>query len=162
MEREIPKKNYIFLILICTFSIVLALYIMKWHSLYMDNNLELPILSNYVSENLKYDEFENFIQERGKRIIYLGASNDEECREFEKEFRSIIIKYNLKEELTYLDLKENKDEYLQKFNTKYLTTLTLPSLVVMEDANVLDKLELKDINMEIVVSFLESHGVISD
>ena len=38
----------------------------------------------------------------------------------------------------------------------------LSSKVLEKELTVVDKLELKDINMEIVVSFLESHGVISD
>jgi len=163
--REIPKKNYFIFILMVVISLIISFYLLQWHQFYMDSNLSVPILKDYMKETLHYNELSVFLEENNTRMVYVGISDDESCRNFEKLFRSEIEKYHLQNRLIYLNMSTANSKERMKFQSDYLQDNTLfhyPSFIFFENQQVKDFFPLTQQNLKEGLSFLERYGVIND
>lgn len=103
MKEQTKKK--ILLIILCTLTL-LVLYVAirlnsnRKHSLLLNSNIK-----GYLSE-IKYEEIESHIKENPDVIIYVSNSSQNESIKFEKTFKDVIKKYNLENEIIYININE--------------------------------------------------------
>ena len=157
-------KNYIILIVIFGCCIFFTLYFCKWYDVYKEYEREIPVIRGSLSEITK-DDLEHYIADNSNVIIYMCTAVDDECRNFEKEFKKYIVKNEITDEVVYLNLTGvDQDEFLKEFNDTYHYKIKLngkyPAFVAFEDGkidSILQGRKNKKITISKVNDFLEIH-----
>lgn len=160
MEKKIPKKNYVIVILISVFTILLTFFLMNKYN----NNKSVESIT-FVSE-IKENELNNYVTERQEVIIYMSSSNNENIKELEEDLEKYTKKKNLKDEYVYLDLSKVDSNFYNEFYINYLNEsysgkfkIEEPSIVIIRNG----KLEsyLNNINsINQIKLFFEKNGVL--
>lgn len=140
--REIPKKNYIYLLLILLGTILLLIYIYKWYDTYNKNELNTSIMNEYLTV-INYNELDNYIIENKDAVIYVSILGDEKINRFERKFKNAILDNNLKNEILYLDLT---NENINLITKKLQIDENFPHLVVYTNGIITDTYNIKDNN----------------
>lgn len=103
MKEQTKKK--ILLIIICAVTLMILFIALK-----LNENRKMDILSksnikDYLTE-IKYEEISTHVIEQPNTIIYVSNSSDKNSTSFEKMFKLVIKKYNLENEIIYININE--------------------------------------------------------
>ncbi len=168
--NKIAMKNYIIYAAIVIVTIVLLLYFRTWYRTYKTHLLTIPVINGYLSE-VKYEELDNYILENPDFTLYMCTTDEDKCRDFEKDFKKTVKKYNLKDQMIYLNL----NDYVKNNNKTLLDTKmgvskvmkqetffsSYPSISIFKDKELYDILIINGgVDMDDVIQFLEEHEVI--
>lgn len=162
----LTKKDFI-LIIILAITILLVDYSLKWYHVYKEHNLSTPVISQYISE-VEGTEFENYIAENSNTFVYMGIVDNQKCRTFENRFKKILTKYDLRDEVVYLnakgiDLNMFSNEYISNELRKENTLISeTPAIVVYNNSKVVDFVDYKNSDMKekSIVKFFRKYGLI--
>lgn len=165
-KREVPVKNYIFLGIIILVSVLLIFYFYLWYLTYEESKLNNQIMDRYL-QVINYNELEDYITENKDAYVYVSILENQEIRNFEKEFKTTIIDNSLKKEILYLDLTEiyNNKSKLKELEKKYTkdgkNISDVPCIMVFEDGKLTKIYDIKEkkYNTELVEDFLEEEGL---
>lgn len=133
-------KNYFILIGLFLLGVCITLYLCKCYSVYSEYKKEVPVIRDSLLE-ITYDDLEHYIMENPSTVIYMCTASDDVCRGFEKDFKKLVEKKELKDTIVYLNLSNlDQDDFVNSFNSKYnyknkLTT-NYPALVIFDEGNV--------------------------
>ena len=97
--RKIPRKNYIYVLVLSFFTIALTFYL---STLYNNNKMSENKMS-FVSE-IKENELKNYLEETHEAIIYMSESKNKNNYNLEQELEKYTKAYNLEDKYVYLDL----------------------------------------------------------
>ena len=139
-EKKKNLKNYFILILIFALGIGITLYLSKLYHVYDEYQKQTPVIRGVISE-ITNEELDHYLLENPTIVIYMCTSSDMLCRNFEKDFKRLIEKENLQEEIVYLNLSDvNQEEFVEKFNEKYAyrnkLTSKYPAIVLFEEGKI--------------------------
>ena len=132
------KKNYIYLLILVTCTIVLTLFL---SSLYKNKVSE----TSYFYEKLNKitaTEFEEYIIENPDTIIYIADKNNLKYNKFEKKLFNNFEKLGLLENVIYLEKKEITKTLKQIFKEKHsyeYNEKELPIIIVVVDGNLIQR-----------------------
>ena len=140
--REIPKKNYIYLLLILLGTILLLIYIYKWYDTYNESELNTSIMNEYLTV-INYNELDNYIIDNKDAVIYVSILGNEKINRFERKFKNAILDNNLKNEILYLDLT---NENIYSVTKKLQIDENFPHLVVYTNGIITDTYNIKENN----------------
>ena len=152
MKEETKRK--ILLAVICIVTLVVLVVALKLNDNRKEDELSTSKISNYLTE-INYNEISTHVIEQPSAIIYVSNSSEEETKKFDEIFIPIIKKYNLGNEIIYININE--------------TTLAdpiyqyAPELVFYKNGEVSDVINvstLKDKND--VIKLLKERSVIND
>lgn len=152
--RKIPVKNYVVAVIIMIITI-LATFIAA--SIYLDsvdvNNKEYL---NSLSE-IKMDEVDNYIIEAHDIIIYVTDSKSTN-KLVDREFEKIINRYNLNQDVVYLNLNELDESIYNAFALKYNIngTLNSNSLLIFKDGMLAKIINLNEKNVKLTHKYINS------
>lgn len=155
-------KNYLILIAIFCCCIFLTLYFCKWYEVYQEYEREIPVIRGSLVE-INPEDLEHYVADTPSTIIYLCTANDDECRNFEKDFKKFITKNDITDEIVYLNLTNvDNSQFISEFNQKYQYKMKLngkyPAFVVFQDgeiSSVLQGSKNKKITISKVQNFIE-------
>ena len=100
MEKKIPLKNYIILVVIFIVFVLLVFYMRDWYNTTRAYyNANSPVLE--VSTEMNQEELSNFAQENPDFILYVSSGYTDSIKAFEREFRDYIVDHSLK--VVYID-----------------------------------------------------------
>ena len=140
--REIPKKNYVILLVIIILTILLTIYLGNWYKATQYMNIDENILAERLPE-VKLAEIDTFLQENPNIIIYIASSTNQENKVFEKKLYDYIVKNNLTNSFVYLnknDVLEQQIIDLQKKygseNIKNINMTFIPNFYVVQDGKI--------------------------
>lgn len=167
-KEKIPMMNYVKLAIILLVTVFVIFLLRNWYISGRNYELNIPIIRDTLISEVNTDEVYNYVRENENAILYIGVVDDEECRNFEREFNNVILDRKLEDTITYLNITKssNKRKFIQEFNKFYDTNLLgYPSLVIFEEGEVKATLTVKtgkslDINK--AVNFLDSNDVVSE
>lgn len=130
-------KNYVLLGLLFLGCVILTLYICKCYEVYDNHQKQTPVIRDTLFE-ITEKELSPYIAENPTTIIYMCTSANEKCRNYEKDFKKLIEKYELQDEFVYLNLTGvDKDKFISDFNDEYnykvKLTKNYPAIVLFED-----------------------------
>lgn len=96
-------KKLTLLVVICVVTLAILFIALK-----LNENRKIDVLSasdikEYLTE-IKYEEISTHVVEQPGVVIYVSNSSDVESREFEKKFKNVIKKYNLENEIIYINI----------------------------------------------------------
>ncbi len=159
-------KNYFILVLIFVLGIGITLYLSKLYHVYDDYQKETPVIRGVISE-ITNEELEHYLMENPTTVLYMCTSSDTECRSFERDFKKLIEKDDLQEEIIYLNLSDvSREEFVDSFNEKYeyrndLTT-DYPAIVLFEEGKIRKILQGKELTIKKLEQFIEANDIGED
>lgn len=152
-EKKIPSKNYIKLLIICLLTLGAAILLRSWYISHLEYEKTIPVIDGIISE-IKYNEFDTYITENLDAVIYIGASEDINCREVEAKFKNYIITNELREEIIYLNISDsdNRKSVISEINANYvdnqsrITIGSYPALIIFKNGKIYDAVSKQGYN----------------
>lgn len=159
-KKEIPLKNYIYLVLIVFLTLGILYYLYLWSIEYRKEVKNESIISNYL-QVINYNEIKNYIVENDNVCLYISSKNVN-LKEFEKDLKNMIEKYDLKRKILYLDITDNISG--EKYNIGDTNLTGVPKFIYLVDGELSSSYDInysnyKTVNIE---NYLRSIGVIED
>lgn len=125
--RQIPKKNYIYALLILVITVPLTFLLINT---FKNNKEDYKIKIIEIKEN----ELNNYLTETTETVIYYSSN---EFEELNKQVDKYVSKSEFKENTVYLDsslVSENFEKtFIQKYNAK---NMKQPCLLLIENGKV--------------------------
>lgn len=147
-------KKIILLITICALTICILVFSLKLNEKRLDELSSKSKISKYLTE-IKYLELETYIIEEPNSIIYVSNSGDEKSSLFEDKFKKVIKKYNLENEIIYINI--NKVNIVDPFYQ------SAPQMIFYKNGVVSDMVDCTTLKTEKdIINVLEERGVIND
>lgn len=159
-KREIPLKNYVYLVLIVFLTLGILYYLYLWSIEYRKEVTSDSVISSSL-QLINYNEVEEYIVENDNVCLYISNKNIE-LKDFEKSLKHLIEKYNLERKILYLDITNNisNDEY--NIGDTYLTGV--PKFIYFIDGKLVSSYDIDYNNYKIanIENYLRSIGVIEN
>ncbi len=140
--REIPKKNYVILLVIIILTILLTIYLGNWYKATQYMNIDENILAERLPE-VKLAEIDTFLQENPNIIIYIASSTNQENKVFEKKLYDYIVKNNLTNSFVYLNKNDVLEQQIIDLQKKYgsediknINMTFIPNFYVVQDGKI--------------------------
>ena len=158
--REVPLKNYLYLLLILIVSTLFLIYIYAWYETYNESKLYTGIMNNYLTV-INYNELDNYIIENKDAIIYVSVLGNEDINKFEEKFKNNISENNLKNTILYLNLTS---EDIERATKELQIDANFPYLVVYTNGQITDTYSIKENNYSTkkIIKYLNRIGAIEN
>ena len=140
--REIPKKNYIIMLIIAVSVVLLTLISCD---IYNTKYRKTSILTSYLSE-IKMKDLDTYLMEKPNSIIYISnksATNTEQ----ELKLKDKLIELNITDYIVYLNIDKTN---IKKFNKKFKSNIKideLPIIVIIEDNKITKEYSIDSIDL---------------
>lgn len=115
--KKIPSKNYGILAIIILATVFLTFYVRGWYITSSEVNADTSVLKDAVRE-INKDEIGNYTIESQKFILYVSFSNDE-VKNFERKFKRIIKKYDISDDVIYLNADQTGDSFFDYLRVNF-------------------------------------------
>ena len=154
LKMKEKTKNIILLVVICVFTLALLFVALR-----LNNNIKKDALSSsdikkYLTE-IKYEEISTHVIEQPSTVIYVSNSSDDKSRKFEKEFKKVVKKYNLENEIIYININD-----VTIVDPVYQYA---PELVFYKDGEISDIIDCTILkNSKDIIKELVQRGIIND
>lgn len=147
-------KKIILLIAICLVTLMVLFIALK-----LNENMKQELLSTWGMKNelteIKCEGIATHVVEQPNTIIYVSNSSDDSLYTFEKEFKTVIKKYNLENEIIYININDSVivDPIYQN----------APELVFYKDGQISDMIDCTTLkSSDEIINVLKERSVISD
>lgn len=151
--KEKTKKT-ILLIAICLVTLMVLFIALKLNENRKQDLLSTSGMKGYLTE-IRYEEIATHVVEQPNTIIYVSNSSDDSLYTFEKEFKTVIKKYNLENEIIYININDSVivDPIYQN----------APELVFYKDGQISDMIDCTTLkSSDEIINVLKERSVISD
>ena len=161
-ERFIPMKNYLIAIGLVIAAVLLTIYGFAWYNVLKENRVSQSYLVKekvISSEIQSLDEVEAiFAEVPDEYFIYISYTGSEEIYNMEKELTKVINKYELNDQIYYLNVTTIKDKegYIDDINKSLnldQKVKQVPTIIYVKEGKVVDIIERKDNNIMNVGDF---------
>lgn len=147
-------KKMILLIAICVVTIGILVVALKLNYNREENLLSESKIKDYLTE-IKYDEISNHVIEQPSSIIYVSNSSEDDTKNFEKIFIPVVKKYNLENEIIYINI--NGITVVDPFYQ------SAPELVFYTNGEVSDVIDVSTLKTkDDIIKVLKERSVIND
>lgn len=119
--KKIPKKNYLFLLIVIIITVALVFYVRGWYNATKEYYRENSAVKDVVRE-INENEISSYIIESQKFILYTSSGKEEKIKTFEEKFKKLIKQMDIQNEIIYLNL-DNVD--IESFNNKLKASYAL-------------------------------------
>lgn len=156
-KKQILKK-WTLLIIICILTILVAVFIRNWHRSYQE--LVASGLTDRETSLKEVNDVElyNYLLEAPQAFVYVGTSENKNCRTFQRELESALKKMSKLDYIIYLNMETETDAFYEEFNTNYMTTEALdsvPAFVVFENGKATEIYKGDNLTIDQVKEVLE-------
>ena len=140
--RQIPKKNYIILVILIVITVLLTFILFD---IYRNKDKVTSDFYRY-SNKITNEEFDEYILESSDLIIYISDKYDLANQNFENKFKNKIDSLNLKNKLIFIDKEELNSKFLNELKNKYGLNINLNELPII--IVIIDKKIIKTVKVE--------------
>ena len=134
MKKEVPLKNYLILALIMLLTVLVVFYMRDWYNTSKEFYAQNSVMTKVVRE-IKDDEISNYVLENQKFVLYVSSGKNSSIKDFEDDFKELIKKMDLGENILYMNLDEVDINYFYKFLTNYASSSKIKNQIVSSDAS---------------------------
>lgn len=151
--KEIPKKNYLFLVVLLLVTTLLTLTL---SNIYINKD---KLVSDFYenSNKIKPDDFDQYIFEYSDFIIYISDKYDLSHETFEKKFENKINDLNLKNNLVFIDKSDIDKEFLEKLKNEYGINIDLEKtpviIVIIDKKAVKSAIVTQESNVDTIIEY---------
>lgn len=123
--KNIPRKNYVIVLCIILAVVLLTLYIFQWYKVSKEGKMASSYLisSKTITYEIKdLDEIASIFSEAPEEyFVYISYVNSEEVYHLEKDLKSVIDDYHLKDNFYYFNATSmmKEDQYLDQINKAF-------------------------------------------
>ncbi len=143
MNRKIPGRNYLILILLFIITIGGAISFYIVYSNASNEELKIPVLRDKVAE-IKTGDVDVFLSENPDALIYVGVANDENSRKLEKDLIDLIDRKQI--ELVYVNLtdltEKERTDFYKSMNDNYSSgekkLSNYPAFIIIKNQKIYD------------------------
>ncbi len=175
--REIPKKNYVLVAVICFVTLICVTYFTYVIKKQQSVVIEPSVLSGYVLELGEKEimiNLTNYTVDNPETILYVSYGNNKYLRKFEQEFKELLKEYNLKSNFVFVNLNamSNRNflnELRERFfsddlNNNYIKLERQSNMFLFKNGKIVKVLYYAEqrINIDDVKKFLLSEGIIKN
>ena len=148
------NKKLILYVLLCVATFGILFCAIKLNRNRIDNILSESYIKDYLTE-IKYEEIDSYILEQPNAIIYVSNSKEEDSRNFERKFSKLIKKYNLENQIVYININNT--------NLADINFQNAPVLIFYDNKEVFDMIDCTTLKNEKSISkALEERKIIND
>lgn len=152
MKEE--AKKMILLIVICIITLYGLYMALRLNEKRKEELLNTSEINEYLTE-IKYEELQNYLVEQPNIVVYVSNSGEKTTDDFDKKIISVIRKYNLENDIIYINIKDTNivDPLYQN----------APVLIFYENNEVKDIIACNTLkNSKDIIEVLEERSVIND
>ncbi len=152
MEEKTKKK--ILFIILCFFTLLILFIVLRLNSNRKIDMLSNSVIKGYLSE-IKYEEIQNYVKEQPNTVIYVSNSSENNSINFEKSLKEVVKKYNLENEIIYININETTiiDPIYQN----------APLLVFYKNGEITDMVDCNTLKKKIdIINIFKERSVIND
>lgn len=132
-EREVPKKNYLMLLLMIIFVVVITFVIFDINDKYQSRKLENSYLAGYISE-VNVNDLNNILTEPSSELfILVTKTGEEDVYNFEIDLKKVINKYDLRDNFIYINYTDEDLNELNKVLGSDITTI--PAVIYFKNGD---------------------------
>ena len=147
--REVPKKNYIIMLLVIIFVVVITIALAN---AYNNRVKKTSVMSNFLSE-INEKDLDTYIKENPNIVIYVADKYNLDNDEQEEKIKKLMIESNISDYFVYLSPNDNKKLFssLSKNYDGNISTEEMPVLIVFEEGKIvncyydIDKIDLNEV-----------------
>lgn len=135
--RDIPKKNYIILLILLVVTAVLSFSLAQ---VYKERSKKVSYFYDYCNK-VTVEGFQWYITENRDAIIYISDKYSLERKDFEHQFQNKIDSLNLKNNVVFIDVNDINDKFLNTLKKDYKLDLDIdnyPILIVIVDNSLVE------------------------
>lgn len=162
-QREVPKKNYVYVGLLTIATCLALVYCVKWYRLREQEQVTRTISITSATE-IKADEFDAYLLENPDVILYISNSTDEKLTGFENTFENYLHSRELTNKLLYLDTSLLTETSRKQVENKLFSNSSLvePNFIIMQEGNKVGQLyyNASEIKLNDVHQFLTQYEVV--
>ena len=145
MNKKLIRNYFILGIIVCL-TCLLTIYFGSWYKVYSEYKKETPVIRGTLSYEITGLDFDHFILENPTSTFYMCTSSSDSCRNFEKNFKKLVVKDELQDKIIYVNLSNyDIDTFVNDFNSKYKYKIKLdsnyPALVTFTDGKITGLIE---------------------
>ena len=108
-RRVVPKKNYLYLIIMFIMVVIITFSIVNIAKYYDEKKLENSYLNGYITE-VTLEEVESVLTEPSSEMfIIVTEVNNENVYNFEKKLKKIIKSRDIRDNIIYIISKDDND-----------------------------------------------------
>ena len=169
MEKKVPIKNYVILVVIVLLTVAVVFYIRDWYNTTKEYYAQNSVITQVVRE-IKSEEISNYTLENQKFVLYVASGRNTELKNFENDLKSLIQKMDLGENTLYMnldgvgsnafyDLLHNKFAANSKIKDQ-ITTDSAASMYVFTDGKITTVLNnVNDYSIKRLESIINRWGI---
>lgn len=168
--KKIEAKNYIIVGLIVLITIIAvfyarSLYIMS-KEYYNDNSIMLEVV-----KEVKQEELQNYLIENPKFVLYVSSGQNKDIKNFEKTFKTTIVKEEIEDQILYLNsdnidkksLKQDLEKIAENNQKEKINSNSVISMYIIENEKITGVIEnAEKLSTEQITSLFKKYGVIEN
>ena len=157
-DKKQLLKNWILLIIVCVMTILVAVFVRNWYHSYRELVESGVTVMDSSLKEVNDVELYNYLLESPQAFVYVGTSENKNCRTFQKELESSLKEMSKLDYVIYLNIGTETDAFYEEFNTNYMTTEALdsvPAFVVFENGKATEIYKGDNLTIDQVKEVLE-------
>lgn len=148
--REVPKKNYIILLIMAVAVVIIVFVLMNMYNANKPENYDSKIKE--IINVIKVEDLESYSQENLDFVLYINDSTKTD-QKLEKKIRNLITDNNIQQYFVYL---ETNDEIVKKYKLDDKT----PIFISYKDGKISEIFYAEGYSITEIEAFLIKSGVI--
>lgn len=101
-QGQIPKKNYVYLMLLALVTCLILGYFVKWYRMREQEQVTRVVQISSATE-IKAEEIDNYLLENPDVIVYISDSSNDSRIAFENVFENYLHNKELLNKMVYID-----------------------------------------------------------
>lgn len=162
-KKKVPISNWVKLVFVFVVVVGFALFIRRWYINSTNLEMQIPIVSEVLTNEVKLAEIYDYINENDPALIYFESSSDSDSRKLEKNLISFFHDNSLEDVVVYINLSGvDVKKFFDSFKEFYGYNgeiESVPTFIYFEEAKV-DKVLTGKVNKAKVEKFFKEIGLI--
>ena len=150
-KKQVPFKNYIIVAVMFVLTVVLVLGLRSCYRNYLDYSLTIPVINGKIQE-IDINEFNDYVLEHDNLFVYIGTSDNQNCRNIEKDLVNLLDSRNIKNETIYLNMTNKSKNAIKSTLSKYgfnASRVNYPIFLIINDKKIINSTFPEDRSLHI-------------
>lgn len=167
MEKKIPAKNYLIVLVVSIIIIIIILLGRIYYNNYKEVKLNISVLSTNGVKEININDLDYALDETTEVLLYVGYTGSSKVNSMEKKLYKELERKNLLEKFMYLDVSDymKSNNYLAILKSKFPLIeneiTQAPMIIYVKDGIPVEAMssELKMIDYTVLNNMIEKYEI---